>query len=51
MAVPLFDYIQERDQLVDWAIKKGEDGLVEYWKENNQTSFDGKPTNIMEKNA
>ena len=51
MAVPLFDYMQERDQLVNWAIKKGEDGLMEYWKEKNQTSLDGKPTNIMEKNA
>ena len=47
MAVPLIDYVGERDQLKDWAIKKGEEGLKEYWQEKNQVSLDGRPTNIM----
>lgn len=51
MAVPFFDYVEERDQLKNWAIKKGEDGIKDYWQEKNQTSLDGKPTNIMKKNT
>ncbi len=51
MAVPLFDYIEERDQLKNWAIKKGEKGISEYWREKNQLSLDGKPTDIVSKNA
>jgi hypothetical protein len=47
MGVPLFDYLQERDQLVNWAIKKGEEGLQKYWKDRNQVSLDGKPINII----
>lgn len=27
MAVPFYDYVGERDQLKNWALKKGEDGL------------------------
>ncbi len=51
MGVPLFDYHAEREQLTDWAEKKGADGLKDYWREKNQTSLDGKPTNIMRKNT
>ncbi len=51
MAVPFFDYIGEREQLRTWALKKGEEGLKEYWEQKNQFSLDGKPTNIMRKNA
>lgn len=50
MAVPFFDYVGEREQLNEWAIKKGDEGLKEYWQEKNQTSLDGKPTNIVNKN-
>ena len=50
MAVPCFEYIEEREQLNDWAEKKGEEGIKEYWKEKNQVSLDGKPTNIFIKN-
>ena len=50
MAVPFFDYVKERDQLKDWAIDKGEDGIRNYWKEKNQVSLDGKATNILKKN-
>jgi hypothetical protein len=51
MAVPLFDYVEERQQLNNWALKKGKDGIKEYWLEKNQVSLDGKPTHIKEKNA
>lgn len=47
MAVPFFDYVGEREQLKEWAVKKGEEGLKEYWQEKNQISLDGKPTNIL----
>ncbi len=51
MAVPFFDYIEEREQLKNWAVKKGDEGLKTYWQLKNQVSLDGKPTNIMSKNA
>ena len=51
MAVPYFDFIGEREQLRNWAVKKGDEGLKEYWQEKNQVSLDGKPTNIMNKKA
>jgi hypothetical protein len=51
MGVPFYDYVGERDQLREWANKKGEKGIKEYWKEKNRESIDGKPTHIVEKNA
>lgn len=51
MAVPLFDYVSDRDALSTWAEKKGDDGIKEYWREKNQVSLDGKQTQIIEKNA
>lgn len=49
--VPFFDYVEEREQLKNWAVKKGEDGIKEYWEKRNQVSLDGKSTNIMDKNT
>lgn len=49
MAVPYFSYAGERELLSDWATKKGEDGVREYWAEKNQFSIDGIPTHIMAK--
>jgi hypothetical protein len=51
MGVPLFNYLGERPQLNDWAIKKGEVGLEKYWQQKNQISLDGKPTHIMHKST
>jgi len=51
MAVPFFDYAGEREQLKDWATKKGEDGIRDYWLQKNQMSIDGIPTRILEKNT
>ena len=49
--VPLFDFVDDRDQLSSWAIKKGEKGIRKYWKDKNQVSLDGFATNIMKKNS
>lgn len=48
MGVPLLDYRGQRSQLVDWAEKKGADGLAEYWERKNLVSLDGRPTGIFE---
>ena len=51
MGVPFYDYAGERGQLINWAEKKGQDGVKAYWKEKNQLSIDGKPTHIVSKNV
>ena len=45
--VPLFEYKGDRNLMIDWAEKEGEDGIKEFWEECNQTSIDGKPTRIL----
>ena len=47
-AVPQFAYRGERDTLMRWAEKKGTLGLLEYWREKNQTSIDGLATGLLE---
>lgn len=51
MAVPFFDYAGEREQLKDWAVEKGNEGIRQYWQDKNQLSLDGKPTNILKYNT
>jgi Pyridoxamine 5''-phosphate oxidase. len=51
MAVPFFDYVEERTLLNDWARKQGEQGLREYWKKKNQLTLDGEPTHILAKSG
>ncbi len=51
MGTPYFSYIEDRELLNNWAIKKGEDGLKRYWEEKNQTSIDGIATHIVAKNC
>jgi hypothetical protein len=50
MGVPYFTYGGDREQLVDWAVKKGDEGVRDYWEQKNQVSIDGIPTRIVEKN-
>jgi hypothetical protein len=45
--VPLFDYVEDRDNLTQWATNKGDEGIHTYWEEKNQRSLDGKPTGIF----
>lgn len=41
--VPLMDFRRQRDELLDWAERKGEEGLREYQEKNNRHSIDGLP--------
>lgn len=50
MGVPNFDYGGDRELLSDWAMKKGEAGINQYWTDKNQLSIDQIPTNIVAKN-
>ena len=45
--VPQMDFVQERTALEKWTEKKGSEGVAEYWRERNQTSLDGHPTEIL----
>lgn len=51
LSIPYFDYRGERNELKDWAAKKGAEGIQEYWIKKNQNTIDGIPTYILEKNA
>ncbi|KIE58574.1 pyridoxamine 5'-phosphate oxidase [Methylacidiphilum kamchatkense Kam1] len=42
--VPLFQFKGNRDSLIQWARKKGDNGIRTYWKEKNAKSIDGIPT-------
>ncbi|MDJ0510268.1 MAG: pyridoxamine 5'-phosphate oxidase family protein [Crocosphaera sp.] len=46
--VPLYEYQENRDTLIEWATKKGEASIYEYWQQKNQTSIDGLPTKLLE---
>ena len=49
MAVPNFSHTENRELLSEWAAKKGDTGLRQYWEEKNQMSIDGIPTHIVSK--
>ena len=42
-AVPLMDYVKDRDVLDRWAENKGADGVTDYQQKNNLRSIDGLP--------
>ncbi len=46
MAVPFFDYKDDRRELESWAQKQGEERLVNYRTEKNTVSLDGFPTGV-----
>lgn len=46
--VPLMDYVGQRPTLPDWANRKGEDGIRQYWRDRNAVSFDGLETGLLE---
>jgi len=46
-AVPLMSYQEDRQALTLWSEKRGADGIQDYWRERNQHSIDGLPTNIL----
>ena len=45
--VPLFEYQEERPQMDAWANAKGVDGIEAYWREKDQKSLDGFPTDLF----
>lgn len=45
--VPLYEFKQQRKTLIDWAEKKGDSGIEQYWHDKNQKSIDGLPTKIF----
>ncbi len=47
-AVPVYELKGERQMLVEWTLKKGEDGIREYRRQKNRVSIDGLPTYLEE---
>ncbi|MFT4512618.1 MAG: hypothetical protein ACI91B_001316 [Planctomycetota bacterium] len=41
--VPIYKFERDRDTLVNWADKKGEEGVAQYWQDKNATSLDDLP--------
>jgi hypothetical protein len=44
--VPRYHFAGQREDLVRWAEKKGDEGLAAYRREKNRTSIDDLPTGI-----
>jgi hypothetical protein len=44
--VPLFEFHDQRNIMIDWAQKQGDEKLREYRRVNNTTSIDGLPTGL-----
>lgn len=49
-AVPMMDFVQDRDVLEKWADDKGPEGVRTYWAERNTHTLDGFATDIVAKN-
>jgi hypothetical protein len=47
-AVPVYELKQERQTLVEWTLRKGEDGIRQYRREKNRVSIDGLPTHLKD---
>ncbi|HEX3600892.1 MAG TPA: pyridoxamine 5'-phosphate oxidase family protein [Lacipirellulaceae bacterium] len=48
MAVPLFEFREQRELLIDWAAKQGDEGMRDYRRRKNVTSIDGLPTGLRD---
>ena len=46
MAVPLMDFVDDRDQLDRWAEQQGKEGLEAYRQKKNSVTLDGLPTGL-----
>lgn len=46
--VPIYEFKEERETIIEWATKKGEQGVYEYWEAKNIKSIDGLPTKLLE---
>jgi hypothetical protein len=47
-AVPLYEFQEHRQMLVEWSEKQGDRGIENYWRKNNLQSIDGLPSNLLE---
>lgn len=50
-AVPRLDNPRERDTLIRWAEKKGDEGIADYQREKNAVSIDGLPAPVGARRA
>lgn len=46
-AVPLYEFVAERQTLNNWAEKQGRAGVEEYWRNENRLSIDNKDTGTV----
>ncbi|WP_310598039.1 pyridoxamine 5'-phosphate oxidase family protein [Aeromonas aquatica] len=47
MAVPLYDYQGDREDLANWSTRQGQEGIEAYWRKKNQLSLDGFESEIL----
>jgi hypothetical protein len=47
MAVPNFNFVDQREQLNDYWSARSPEQIEQYWKDKNTRNIDGKPTNIF----
>ena len=48
MGVPLYDFVSQREQLTNYYDNTSKEEHIAYMKNENQISFDGKPTKLFE---
>ena len=46
--VPVFEFSHERDDMLQYWARRGDDAVKAYWASNNQVSIDGLPTGLLE---
>lgn len=46
-AVPVYEFVAERQTLSSWAEKQGRAGIEEYWQSKNRVSIDNKDTGTV----
>jgi len=51
MSVPLYSFVNEREQLKDQLSRMSEEDQIEFWRKHNEVSLDGQPTHILSKNS
>lgn len=47
--VPIYEFKEDRETLINWAANKGELGIKQYQRKNNLESIDGLPTKLLSK--
>jgi hypothetical protein len=45
--VPVYELVEERKTLIDWAEGKDEEKIEAYWRQKNLISIDGLPTHLL----